>query len=581
MSDREMWPNEGDNTRQWAEAPTSPSPVDGGDETAPGPDDPTKGPGPAPIWPAAVPEPTPAYGQHGQQPYGQTPYGQHGQAPYGQPPYGGHGQPPYDQPRYGQRPSGPSPYDQPPYGQHQAGQHQLGQHQAGQQQPGQYQAGQHQAGQPTFGPYGPPPYRPYGEQATSRPLPSHRRARVLQSTAAVLVIAAAAVAGGGVSHVIWPSAVPANAAAPTTTDPGSSGTVPGSSGGSSGVSPFGTVPSGTGGSGTTSEGAGAPADVSAIAAKVDPALVDINSTFNYQGAEGAGTGIVLTSNGEILTNNHVIDGATKISVTDIGNGKTYSGTVVGYDDTKDVAVVQLQGASGLTTAKLATSPPAVGEAVVAIGNAGGTGGTPTSAGGSITALDQSITASDELTGTDEDLTGLIEVNANIEAGDSGGSLVNAAGQVVGMDTAASDESFAFSSQGNQGFAIPMSTATTIARDILSDNGTSTVHVGPTAFIGVYVEPSSSAIQSPYSGLTTPSVSGASIQSAIAGGPAQKVGIGPGDTITSLGGHSITSGTQLTQALVAYHPGQKVTVGWVTSTGQSERATLTLGSGPPA
>ena len=178
---------------------------------------------------------------------------------------------------------------------------------------------------------------------------------------------------------------------------------------------------------------------------------------------------MLTSNGEVLTNNHVVDGATKISVTDIGNGETYSATVVGYDLGRDVAVLQLQGASGLKTAQLATSKPSIGEAVVAIGNAGGTGGTPTSAGGSITALGQSITASDELTGSSEQLSGLIEVNANVEAGDSGGPLVNAAGQVIGMDTAAS-QSFAFSAQGNAGFAIPISAAIPIAKDIEAGRG---------------------------------------------------------------------------------------------------------------
>ena len=120
---------------------------------------------------------------------------------------------------------------------------------------------------------------------------------------------------------------------------------------------------------------------------------------------------MLTSNGEILTNNHVIDGATSISVTDIGNGQTYKANVVGYDRTGDVAVIQLVGASG--PARRRRSPRAsatVGEGVVGVGNAGGAGGTPSSAGGSITALDQSITASDSGGGNSENLTGLIETN---------------------------------------------------------------------------------------------------------------------------------------------------------------------------
>ena len=220
--------------------------------------------------------------------------------------------------------------------------------------------------------------------------------------------------------------------------PAAGGFPDGASGlGGSGSGPPAGRASSSGGSTTT--GGGAPANAESIAAKVDPALVDINSTFGSEGAKGAGTGIVLTANGEILTNNHVVDLATSISVTDIGNGKTYPATVVGYDSTKDIAVLQLQGASGLQTAKLGdSSTAAVGDPVVALGNAGGTGGTPSAAAGSITALNQSITAGDDLDGSSEQLSGLIQTNADVQAGDSGGSLVNSSGEVIGVDTAASD-----------------------------------------------------------------------------------------------------------------------------------------------
>ncbi len=217
-----------------------------------------------------------------------------------------------------------------------------------------------------------------------------------------------------------------------------------------------------GGSGSTSSGAGGPGDVSAIASKVDPGLVDVNTTLGYQQEEAAGTGIVLTSNGVVLTNNHVIDGATSISVTDVGSHKTYTASVVGYDRTKDIAVLQLNNASGLQTATIGNSSNAsVGEQVVGIGNAGGTGGTPSAAGGTVTALNQSITASDEGDGTSEQLSGLIQTNADIQPGDSGGALVNTSGQVLGVDTAASDGySFQYNGQstGDQGFAIPINTA---------------------------------------------------------------------------------------------------------------------------
>src|SRR5215468_1744252 len=175
-----------------------------------------------------------------------------------------------------------------------------------------------------------------------------------------------------------------------------------------------------------------------IAAKTDPSLVDINTNLALQGGQAAGTGQVLTSDGEILTNNHVIAGATSIKATDIGNGRTYTAKVVGYDQTKDIAVLQLQGASGLQTADLGDSSSAsVGQKVVALGNALGKGGTPSVATGHVAGLGAAITASDAGAGTSERLTGLIHHNAGIQPGDSGGPLVNTAGEVIGINTAAS------------------------------------------------------------------------------------------------------------------------------------------------
>jgi S1-C subfamily serine protease len=323
--------------------------------------------------------------------------------------------------------------------------------------------------------------------------------------------------------------------------------------------------------------------------------VDINVTFGYQGAQGAGTGIVLTSKGEVITNNHVINGATKISVTDIGNGKTYSANVVGYDASHDVAVLQLQGASGLTTAKIGdSSQAAVGQSVVAIGNAGGTGGTPSNAGGSITDLNQSITASDDLGGTSEQLSGLIEVNANIQPGDSGGSLVNTSGQVIGIDTAAS-QGFSLQSTGNQGYAIPINDALTIAHQIEAGQSSSTTHVGATALLGVE---SSSSDQSSSSGSFGggsfgsfgsggtsgsggSSANGVTVSGVLSGGPAAQAGITTGDVITSVDGQSVDSATAISSLLVNHHPGDKVQVSWVDSSGQSHTASVELGSGPPA
>ena len=235
---------------------------------------------------------------------------------------------------------------------------------------------------------------------------------------------------------------------------------------------------------------------SQIAAKVDPGLVDVVTTLGYQGGKAAGTGMVLTSTGEVLTNNHVIDGATSIKATDVGNGRTYTAKVVGYDKTRDVAVLQLQNASGLQTVTLSSAAPQSGQKVVALGNALGKGGTPSVVSGRINGLGQSITASDQGAGDSEQLTGMIGHNAPIQPGDSGGALVNTEGEVIGMNTAASDSSSSGSpSQSSQtqaatqAFAIPITRASSIAGQIEAGTASSTVHIGATAFLGVETSPS--------------------------------------------------------------------------------------------
>jgi len=329
---------------------------------------------------------------------------------------------------------------------------------------------------------------------------------------------------------------------------------------------------------------------SQIASHVDPALVDVVSTDGYQGAESAGTGIVLTSTGEVLTNNHVVEGATSIKVTDIGNGKTYTATVVGYDATQDVAVIQLKDASGLTTASLGDSSTAqVGQSVTALGNAGGQGGTPSVATGTVTALDQSITASDELSGVNEQLTGLIETNADIQPGDSGGSLVNSYGQVVGMDTAASS-SYQFQGQSGQAtgpeqaYAIPINEALSIAGQIEAGTTTSDIHIGATAFLGVGLDSSSSSSNGfgGFSGFGGQgSTNGVSIAQVVSGSPAANAGLTAGDTITAIGGQSVSSAEDVAHALVSYHPGDSISISWVDQYGSSHTTTLTLATGPAA
>ncbi|WP_084143027.1 S1C family serine protease [Amycolatopsis taiwanensis] len=314
-----------------------------------------------------------------------------------------------------------------------------------------------------------------------------------------------------------------------------------------------------------------PLDPQGVAAKVDPGLVDINTVLGYQGGEAAGTGMVLTPDGEVLTNNHVVEGATRIQVTDVGNGQTYSASVVGYDRSEDVAVLKLQGASNLATVTTGdSSKVAVGDQVAGIGNAGGTGGTPSVAPGTVTALGQEITASDESSGSSEQLTGLIQVNANIQSGDSGGPLVNSAGQVIGMDTAAST-GYQFGPRGSAhgtgrgaGFAIPINQALDIAKQIESGSASQNVHIGATAFLGVSV---------------TDANEGASLAQVVTGGPAEQAGLARGDVITAINGRPIDSATTLTTLLDGQHPGDKITLTWLDPTGAQQSTQVTLAEGP--
>ena len=392
-----------------------------------------------------------------------------------------------------------------------------------------------------------------------------RRRRRTRPGAAVALVALTLGASALAGHELWPARAEGAAAAASGSSPTNN-------------APAAPAPSTPAAPASPASNSANPADQAAIAAKVDPALVDIVTTFRYQQAEGAGTGIVLTSNGEVLTNNHVINGATSIRVTDVGNGRTYDATVVGYDRSHDVAVLQLVNASGLTTATVGDSSRVnVGDSVTALGNAGGLGGTPSSAAGSITALNQAITASDELDGTSENLTGLIQTDANVQAGDSGGPLVDSQGRVIGLDSAAST-GYSLSSvvNTNQGYAIPIDQALAIASQIESGRSSSTVHVGPTAFLGVLVSSTGSSFGG--SGSTT---SGAQVSGVVGGGTASVAGITAGSVITGVDGQSVDSPNGLTRAMSAERPGQKVQLGWTDSSGTAHTATVVLQAGPPA
>ena len=225
--------------------------------------------------------------------------------------------------------------------------------------------------------------------------------------------------------------------------------------------------------------------VSGNPSSVEQGLVIINTTLQYSSEQAAGTGMVISADGLVLTNNHVIENATKITAT-AATGKNYLAKVVGYDVTGDIALIQLQNPSGLHPVPIGDSSKVkVGASVVALGNADGQSQI-VPAPGQVTGINQTITASDQGgTVRSETLHGMIETNANVVAGDSGGSLINSAGQVIGIDTAGNT----VSSPGQQsasGFAIPINTALSVARQIVAGHASSTIVVGYPPFIGIYV-----------------------------------------------------------------------------------------------
>jgi len=297
-------------------------------------------------------------------------------------------------------------------------------------------------------------------------------------------------------------------------------------------------------------------------------VVDIVTTVDYGSGEAAGTGIVLTSDGEILTNNHVIEGSTSIEVTVLSTGQTYTAHVVGTSPTNDIAVLRLDGASGLATAPMGdSSTVAVGDAVVGVGNAGNAAGT-SAAAGTVTALGESITATDSGGGNAEALTGLIMTNAGIQAGDSGGPLLSAAGTVIGIDTAAQTSSR--SGTTTAGYAIPINHALDIATQILSGVDNETIHQGLPAFLGVSMNRATAA---------GGAITGTTIAGTVSGSAAEAAGLAAGDTITSIGGTSIASAQALTDAIAAHSPGDQVSLTWTGQDGVSHETTVTLGAGP--
>lgn len=352
-----------------------------------------------------------------------------------------------------------------------------------------------------------------------------------------------------------------------------------------------------------------------VISKVEPGVVLINTVLQYNSEEAAGTGMIINSDGLVLTNNHVIDDATKITVTVPKTGKTYSATVLGYDTTGDIALIKLNGASGLPTIPIGNSSSIkTGDAVVALGNAEGQGSVVPAAG-EITGVNQTITASDEGGSIgQETLHNMLETNADIVSGDSGGPLSDSAGQVIGMDTAGNTVSF--TQQQAAGFAIPINTALSVARQIAAGQASSTVTIGYPPFLGIFNAGGNSSnpqtqAQEQNGGFggfggfgggfggggnsgcynsnenvtvpnsIAPVSSGTLVDGVVCGSPADAAGITAGSVITAIDGNAVGSPDTLESMLDTYRPGDTISVTWVSPAGQTTTSKIQLIAGPPA
>jgi len=451
--------------------------------------------------------------------------------------------------------------------------------------------------------YGQPPTGDFGSTSPGPPVPPRPPRRRFGLLSYLGVALAAGALGAGTAVALYHPA----AGSPVAAQPSSGAIAPA-------PLPSAVVPTpGSGGSGTNTGLAG-------ILNRVKPGLVIINTTLRYSSQQAAGTGMVISADGLVLTNNHVIENSTKISATVVSTDQTYQAKVVGYDVTGDIALLKLQNAAGLHPVPIGDSGQVkLGATVVALGNAQGQSEI-VPAVGRVTGLNRTITASDQGgTVSSETLHGMIETNANIVAGDSGGPLVNSAGRVIGIDTAGNNVSFA-PQQSVAGFAIPINTALSVASQIAAGHASSTITVGYPPFIGIYIaqgtnsNPQAQAAQQQQqnngvgnggfggfgdgtgnggspgcytsdASLSVPSAiapvsSGTLVIGTICNSPATAAGLTAGSVITSADGQTIGAPQSLAAFMARHRPGDTVSLTWVTPSGQHKTGTMTLTPGPP-
>ena len=319
----------------------------------------------------------------------------------------------------------------------------------------------------------------------------------------------------------------------------------------------------TGSTITVNEGRAAPGaamvsgsvSIPSLVNKVLPATVSIDVKYGTE--EDQGTGMIISSTGEVVTNNHVIALASSggtITVTESGTTTTHPASLIGTDPSSDVALLQIKGVSKLPTVTFGDSNKAVvGDAVVAIGNALGLeAGTPTVTQGIVSALGRTVTAGDEASAGTETLTNMIQTDAAINPGNSGGPLIDTAAQVIGMNTAVAGSTSDGTSAQDIGFAIPAAKIEALLPQLQKGG---TVQTGGAA-LGVNVTTLTPQLRQQYGFTPT---SGAVVLSVVPKSPAEAAGIREGDVIVSVDSTAITSAEQLVTVIQGHKPGDKVQI----------------------
>jgi S1-C subfamily serine protease len=331
-----------------------------------------------------------------------------------------------------------------------------------------------------------------------------------------------------------------------------------------------------------------PQDIQSVLSKVEPAVVSIDShavqSSGGDFVEAAGTGMILTSQGEVLTNNHVVSGASSVTATLFGQTKSLPAHVIGTDPSRDLALVQIDNASNLPTVTLGNSGQTqVGDDVLAIGNALALSGGPSVTQGIVSAENRSLSTQDD-SGKTENLSGLLQTDAAINPGNSGGPLVNAQAQVIGINTAVAASSQGNAPTQNIGFAIAIDSVKPQLASLRQGGTGGPGATSPTptpaankAYIGVSVQSVSPALQQ--QDHLTPAA-GAVVNSVQAGSPADQAGLKANDVIVSLNGSPISTASGLTTALHPFNPGDVVKVGFYRGSAQ-QTVSVTLGTNPAA